>query len=264
MLRRPLTLVATLAGVLPIFAPLEFDAPSREAPVRQPAVPTAAGHRAASDYAGTRPGLVSFAYVDSRGRLSGREPDRLYPGASVVKAMILAAELRRLAEEGASLDSGTRSALSAMIRFSDNDAADAVYARIGDAGLWDVADRAGMTGFQVAGHWGNAQITAGDMARLFAELDRVLPRRHRAYALRLLESITASQSWGIPTVATGWEAYFKGGWLPEKALVHQAAALREQPGTRAVALAILTDQQPSFGDGVETVEGVASRLLAAP
>lgn len=265
MLPRPLTLVATLVGALPIFAPLEFDAPSREEPVRPGAVPAAAAHRAAAEYAETRDGLVSFAYVDSRGRLDGHDSDRLYPGASVVKAMLLAAELRRLSDAGLALDPDTRSLLSAMIGFSDNDAADAVHARVGDAGMRDVAERVGMSAFTVAGHWGNAQITAGDMARLFAELDRALPQRHREYGLDLLGSITPSQSWGIPAVAPRWDAYFKGGWLPDKALVHQAAALSERGGgSRAVALAVLTDQQPSFAEGVETVEGIAWQLLTAP
>ena len=37
--------------------------------------------------------------------------------------------------------------------------------------------------------------------------------RHRAYAMRLLASITPSQRWGIGEVAPkGWKLYFKGGW----------------------------------------------------
>ena len=47
-----------------------------------------------------------------------------------------------------------------MITISDNDAADAIYDRVGDAGLIAVAERAGMTRFTVAGYWGNAQIAA--------------------------------------------------------------------------------------------------------
>ena len=151
-----------------------------------------------------------------------------------------------------------------MIRYSDNEAADAVYARVGDEGMHAVAERAGMTGFTIAGHWGNAQITAGDMARFFAELDEMFPRRHTKYAQSLLASVIPSQSWGIP-VAAGeeWAARFKGGWLPEKALVHQAAELRERGGPRQLSMAILTDEQPSHGYGVETLEGVAARLLGS-
>jgi Beta-lactamase enzyme family len=250
------------------FAGLELDASEGRRPrerKREPeprALPRGEWIDDASKYAAERGGLVSFAVIDSRGRLRGREIDRQYSAASVVKAMVLAAELRRLAAEGSEIDEGTDSLLSAMIRYSDNEAADTIYARVGDEGMLAVAERAGMTGFTIAGHWGNAQITAGDMARFFAELDEMFPPRHLEYAQSLLASVIPSQSWGIPTAAGDeWAARFKGGWLPEKALVHQAAELRERGGPRQVSMAILTDEQPSYGYGVETVEGVAARLL---
>ena len=265
--RSAVTLVAAFAGMLPIFSPLEFATPTREEPLRLTAerldpVPAGAAITVASEFAAGRSGSVSFATIDSRGRLRGRDINRLYPGASVVKAMILAAELRRLSDADDEVDGTTRAQLSAMIRLSDNDAADAIYARIGDAGMIAVAKRAGMTGFEIAGHWGNAQITAADMARLFADLDRVLPRRHREYGHSLLGSVIAAQSWGIPAAAADrWAVRFKGGWLPDKALVHQAGELRERDGVREISIAVLTDEQPSHGYGVETVRGVAERLL---
>lgn len=263
-------LVAGTAAVLPIFAPLQFPAPAPEAPVRTavrsyPAIPTAAGIRAAAEFARERGGLVSFAAVDSRGQLRGHDATRLYPAASSVKAMLLAAELRRLARSGGPVDTETDSLLSAMIRHSDNEAADAIYARVGDVGLLAVAERAGMEGFSIAGHWGNAQLAAADLARFFGDLDRILPRRHRQYGRSLLASVIPSQSWGIPAAAgERWAARFKGGWLPEKALVHQGAELRERGGPREMSIAILTDGQPSHGWGIETVEGIAERLLGSP
>jgi Beta-lactamase enzyme family len=250
-----------------LFADLELESGENRggAAQREPKprpLPTGEWIDDAWKYAGERGGLVSFAVIDSRGRLRGHDMERLYPGASVVKAMILAAELRRLAAEGAPIDDGTDALLSAMIRYSDNEAADAVYARVGDEGMHAVAERAGMTGFTIAGYWGNAQITAGDMARFFAELDDLVPREHVGYAQSLLASVIPSQSWGIPVAAGDeWAARFKGGWLPDKALVHQAAEVRERGGPRQISMAILTDEQPSHEYGVETVEGVAARLL---
>ncbi len=232
----------------------------RELPPKR--FPDADRVRAASAYADTREGIVSFAVVDSRGKLRGRDEDRLYSAASVVKAMVLSAELRRLAAADAEVDATTASLLKAMITASDNEAADAVYGRVGDEGMHAVAERAGMTGFVINGHWGNAQITAADMARFFGDLDRMLPERHREFGQSLLGSVIESQSWGIPVAAGDrWAARFKGGWLPDHALVHQAAELREVGGPREIAMAILTDDQPSHGYGVETVEGVAERLL---
>ena len=108
-------------------------------------------------------------------------------------------------------------------------------ARVGDAGLFEIADRAGMTRFTVAGYWGNAQVAAGDLARFFGDLDRVFVKRHREYAKGLLGSIIDEQRWGIPTAAGDkWAVRFKGGWLPDHALAHQAAELRERHGPRAL------------------------------
>jgi hypothetical protein len=225
-------------------------------------VPSAAALDEAWDYARARGGLVSIAVVNSDGKLRGREDGRHYAGASTVKVMLLAAELRRLKKAGQGIDSETDSLLTRMITMSDNDAADAIYSRVGDAGMYDVAKRAGMSGFTVAGHWGNAQLTASDLAMLFASLDKVLVRKFRVYGKGLLGSITPSQRWGIAdAVGERWAIRFKGGWLPSHALVHQGAELRERDGNRELSIAVMTDDQPSFTYAVQTVQGVAERLL---
>jgi hypothetical protein len=101
------------------------------------------------------------------------------------------------------------------------------------------------------------------MARFFCDLDRVLARRHRKYAKGLLGSIIESQRWGIPAAAGDeWAVRFKGGWLPDHALAHQAAELRERRGRRELSIAVLTDEQPSHAYATESVRGVAARLLS--
>jgi Beta-lactamase enzyme family len=215
-------------------------------------------------YARSRGGLVSIAVVDTRGRLRGEAAERRYASASVVKSMLLAAELQRIERERATVDAETESLLRAMISYSDNDAADAIYSRVGDAGLHVVAREAGMTGFTVAGHWGNAQITAADMARLFSDLDSVFAGPHREFGLGLLGSVVADQSWGIPAAAPErWAVRFKGGWIVHDSgqLVHQVAELRD--GDRILAIAVLTDAQPSMSYATETVRGVTERLLSS-
>lgn len=226
-------------------------------------VPSAAALRDAWSYAQQREGLVSVAVVDSEGELRGRDINRRYAAASVVKSMLLAAELRRLKQSDEGIDPSTDALLTAMITYSDNGAADAIYARVGDDGLFRAAKRAGMKRFTVAGYWGNAQIAAGDMARFFGNLDRALVRKYREYGKGLLGSVTESQRWGIPAAAGDkWAVRFKGGWLPDHALVHQAAELREREGNRELSIVVLTDEQPSFADGIETVRGVSERLLS--
>jgi beta-lactamase class A len=226
--------------------------------------------RLAQRFAAAR-GDVSFAVIDRSLGLRGYDEDRQFSSASVSKALLLAAELRRLDREGLPLDRDTRALLEPMITYSDNHAADAVYAQVGDVGLDEVAERAGMSDFEpTPGFWGGDQITAADMARFFYRLDANLPGAHRAYAKRLLARITPVERWGIPdALGGGWSIWFKGGWRPPGGehnsgpVTHQAALLEHRGGER-LALAVLTDEAPWGGGGFETIEGLARRLLAKP
>jgi beta-lactamase class A len=128
----------------------------------------------AKTFASARAGLVSFAVVGTDRRLRCHRCWRPYEAASVIKAMLLVAYLARLARERP-ITAADRALLGPMIRVSDNDAATAIYARLGDAALYRLARRAGMKSFAVSGYWGSAQITAGDQARFFAHLDRLTP-----------------------------------------------------------------------------------------
>jgi Protein of unknown function (DUF3152)/Beta-lactamase enzyme family len=226
-------------------------------------LPTSRQVANADAFARGRQGLVSFAVVDTNGKLYCHDCRRRYVSASLVKAMLLVAYLERVSGEGRPLAASDRALLGAMIRVSDNEAADVVYARVGDAGLYRVARRAGMQRFEVYGYWANAQLTAADQARLFARLGEVVPRAHGAYVRRLLSSVVPSQSWAIPQASRPrWRTYFKGGWRSTSRgqLVHQAARLER--GRLSVAIAVLTDGDPSHEYGVATVRGIAERLLA--
>jgi beta-lactamase class A len=226
------------------------------------AFPSAAAVRNAWRFARRRGGAVSIAVVDTRGRIRGRAMRRRYPSASVVKAMLLAAELRRLEGDGLELDGATLELLRAMITQSDNDSADVIYARVGDQGLNQVAKAAGLRDFSVARSWGYAWITAADMARLFARLRKLVPRPHRHTALGLLRSLTPEHRWGLVRAAgRRWVVHAKGGWRETGSghLVHQAGWLRD--GRRTLSIAVLTDAQLSPLYGVHTVRGVADRLL---
>jgi len=226
---------------------------------RFPAAPALAATRR---YAQDRDGEVSFAVVDSRGELRGADVDRSFASASVVKAMLMVAYLDQLEDDGLPIGAEGRALLDPMIRVSDNAAATQVYALVGTSGLEEVAESAGMEDFTASPAWGESSITAADQARFFARIDTLVPADDRDYARRLLSSIALEQSWGIARAAHGrFEAYFKGGWLPTESgqLVHQAALLER--GGRRLSVAVLTDGSPSFDYGVETVEGVAERLL---
>jgi Beta-lactamase enzyme family len=249
-------------GGVPSASAAPVDAPGAPAGRARAVLPEAGAVERAWHYARKRGGLVSVAVIDSRGRSHGMDSDRAYVSASIVKALLLAAELRRLDAAGAPLDAATRGLLTRMITISDNDAADAIYHRVGDAGLYQVAREAGMDEFSVAGYWANAQVTAAGMARFMWRIEGILSGPHRKFALGLLGAVAPSQRWGIPAGAgEGWSVRFKGGWRATElgALVHQAAELR-QDGER-VAIAVLTDGQPSHAYATDTLRGIADRLL---
>jgi hypothetical protein len=226
--------------------------------------------RRAQEFAAGR-GDVAFAVIDDSIGLRGYDADRQFSSASVSKSMLLAAELRRLDRGHLPLDDETKGLLEPMITYSDNGAADAVYAQVGDEGLEEVARRAGMRSFEATpGFWGGDQVTAADLARFFFRLEANLPGPHRAYAKGLLAGITPVERWGIPqAIGHGWSVWFKGGWRPADeegtsgAVTHQAALLVHRGGER-VALTVLTDETPGDATGFAAIKGVTERLLAAP
>jgi zinc D-Ala-D-Ala dipeptidase len=161
-------------------------------------------------------------------------------------------------------DAADRAVLGPMIAVSSNDAADTIYHRVGDAALYRLAKQVGMRSFSIAGYWANAHFSAEDQARLFNRVDRLIPRRARAYARGLLSSIVSYQRWGFSSFAraAGFTTFFKGGWRGTGLgqLVHEAA-LFERGSTR-VSMAVLTDGNPSHEYGTETLRGVAQRVFA--
>ena len=187
-----------------------------------------------------------------------------FPTASVVKAMLLVGYLRRLDAMGQHrVDSFSNSFLYPMIHVSDNNAATQCWSIVGDAGLYSVARAAGMTDFSVAGLWGTALLSPADQAHFFFEMDSLIPSEFVGYARFLLSTIEPSQSWGIPVVARplGYQAFFKDGSEPTGLgqLVHQVDRL-EGHG-RTLAVAVMTDGDPSMAYGISSIEGLARALL---
>ena len=249
-------------------APEPRDGQQRRADRRKRPAHRAAARRhariaRAGEYAAARGGRVAFAIVGPDDRRHGRNEHERFQSASAVKALILAAELQRIAAAGEPLDSGTAAELRRMITISDNDAATSVFARVGPEGLDAIAHRAGMRDFRSSTTWGASAISAADMAAMYADLGHLFPERFQRFGLGLLGSIVPEQGWGVARIGSerGWSVRFKGGWRPDPggAVVNQAAELRRDGDERAIA--VLTDRQPSIPYGIATIEGVAERLL---
>jgi beta-lactamase class A len=218
---------------------------------------------AAKRYAAHRhAGSIAFAVRTAHGAYGWHER-RTFPSASVLKAMLLVAYLNEGSVRHRALHSSDKRLLSPMIRRSDNAAASAVLGRVGTGRLRALARRAHMYRFTpVTPIWGNSRIDAADQARFFYRIDRLVPARHRRYAMYLLAHVVPSQRWGIGRVQPhGWRVYFKGGWGSGTGRVdHQVALLTR--GHERVSVAVLTLADGTHAYGKETLRGLFKRLLA--
>jgi hypothetical protein len=119
----------------------------------------------AIDYAAHRHGVIAFA-VRTPTRHLGWHATRVFPSASLLKAMLLVAYLDLPSVRNRTLQPGDRALLGPMIRRSDNAAAGRVLGIVGPGRLHALAHRAGMRRFTpVSGIWGLSRIDAADQAR---------------------------------------------------------------------------------------------------
>jgi hypothetical protein len=253
---RAAELAVVLAVVAAAFA-------STAGPARAIAEPAwSARIEAAEQYVGRREGWISFALLDEAGRMRGHRSRAAVPTASLLKPMLLVAYLRMPSVRGRGLTPFERSVLGPMIRRSDNGAVATMFPRVGAARMYALARLAGMERFRLAWPvWGLSQTTARDQARFFYRIDRLVPKRHRAYALELLRTIVPWQRWGVGRVAhPGWRLYFKGGWGSGTGLVDHQVALLKTTGGR-IAVAITTRFNPDHAYGKRTLRGLAARLV---
>jgi len=216
----------------------------------------------AIQYALSRTGVIAFA-VRTRSHYWGWYDTRIYPSASVLKPMLMVAYLRRPDVRDRDLTADERGTIEPMIRWSDNNAADRMFNMVGEQGLDQLALDAHMEHFSPSYPiWGNSQIDAQDQTEFFLYIDKLIPPRHRAYAMNLLETIVPWQRWGVGQVQPpGWRLFFKGGWGSGTGRVDHQVALLTHGHTR-VSVAVLTMDDGSHPYGQETLQGMFARLLA--
>ncbi|MBU3691332.1 MAG: serine hydrolase [Solirubrobacterales bacterium] len=218
----------------------------------------------ASRFAAARAGRASFS-LDLGWRSWGSDERARARMASTIKVMLMVAYLSKQSVRNRALSGTERSLISAMIRVSDNNAANWVSFQVGTRRMNTLARRAGMRNFSYSPVWGTSTTSALDQAGLMYRIERLLPDRHRGFALGLLSRISAFQRWGVAKARPpGWRLFFKGGWGISDGryggtVNHQIALIRR--GRYRIGLAILTQGNPytSYGEG--TLKGVARRLL---
>jgi beta-lactamase class A len=191
------------------------------------------------------------------------DSDTHFSSASIVKAIILAALLRWHEQTGTPLSSWENDEATLMITQSDNDAATDLWDEVGMRRLQNFLDLAkmGQTRLGEDGYWGLTQVTAHDELLLLELLTRpnpVLTAASRAYQLGLMARVISSQRWGTPAGApSGVTVHVKNGWLPDGSGWHVNSIGAFTGEDRNYLIAVLTDENASEQEGIDTIEAVA-------
>ncbi len=137
--------------------------------------------------------------------------------ASSAKVYILCAYLDSIERQRRAPSGYERSEMTLMIEESDNNAAQWLYNRIGQAaGQAGYLSSIGVTDYVGRGYdWGWARLSPADMVRILTLLQtgQILSAADRAFALSLLGHVELGR-WGVgDTAPPGARIYMKDGWV---------------------------------------------------
>jgi beta-lactamase class A len=186
-----------------------------------------------------------------------------FDSASVVKATILGALLRKTEQQRRHLTRTEASLAAAMITRSDNNAASALWADVGRTWLQHFLNLAQMTHTALGpgGYWGLTQITAHDevfLLQLLINPNGVLDSASRGYELGLMAKVIRSQRWGVPAGApAGLTVHVKNGWLPRSTHGWRIHSIGCFTGRNAYSVVVLTQDNPTMTYGITTVQAIA-------
>lgn len=204
-------------------------------------------------------------------------PEIALPMASVAKVVIMLAVLNRAESEGRALTDWELVQLEPMLVWSDNDAATALWDDLGGAPAIEAyLERYGLRGIVTHPYaWGDSRASGPALAWLLGRLafgDLVSPV-HRDLAVGLLEQAALAQPWGVAPLGAGRDPRAvvgaKDGWYPVDAGWRAGSAgvvfsaIDGAPGGTSYSIAVLTAQNLILDDGIETIDGFASRIHAA-
>ena len=195
------------------------------------------------------------------------------PAASVFKLTLLEGFLLRNQERGHRISEGASDALTAMIEDSDNDAANVVYEALGgNVGVASQMRRLGLSATVLGpdDHWGLSTTSAADQLTLLTNLvasDSPLSAASRAYAVGLMANVEPEQRWGVGAAADPGTGFAnKNGWLDvdddDGLWVVSSVGLIEVGGHQ-VLLAVLTQHDTDFSDGIHLVQSLSRTVGTA-
>jgi beta-lactamase class A len=190
-----------------------------------------------------------------------------YDTASIVKAQILACMLMRAQDAGRKPSSSEMALAKPMIRLSDNNAATALFQRVGGrSGVTKCNKRLGLTQTVVSGSWGLTRTTASDQIKLlsrFVDTSGPLDSGSRKTAFTLMNTVDKTQDWGVPSIAEPGETFVvKNGWDTRTAdgglwVINTIGRITSPDGKVNVSVAVLSHNNKSMDGGITLVQKVA-------
>lgn len=206
--------------------------------------------------------------------------DSTFETASISKVGILATLLLQAEDEGRELTDAERRNAEAMIRTSDNEAANVLWRAIGKAeGLEAANERLGLSSTQGGPgiRWGLTQTTATDQVKLlravfardpvaYAHSPEGLNQESRAYIRDLMGSITEEQDWGVSAAGSpGSRWALKNGWLQRSAtglwVINSVGEVTVHG--RRYLVSVLSGGNASMDGGISLVERAARAAVGA-
>ncbi|MDG4808749.1 serine hydrolase [Micromonospora sp. WMMD1120] len=215
-------------------------------------------------------GHLAVAALDRQGTTTVTAGAGRFETASIVKVNILAALLLGQEPPGKALSANTKRLAEDMIMSSDNDAAVALWQRIGGSRGLTAANRTlGLRETKPNSHWGLTTTTAADQLRLLAALTAPtgpLTPQDRAYVMGLMKKVIPEQRWGVPAAREPGNpsVYVKNGWDTADSdggrwIVNSIGRIVEARHDWLVA--VLSDHHVSQEEGVRVVEKAATYVL---
>jgi hypothetical protein len=223
-------------------------------------------------YLDTRVGDITIALYDVKTAATYLyRPGVAEQTASIVKVDILETLLHRYQESDSPLGAENEYLATLMIEDSDDDAATSLWDEVGGApgiSSYDDLLELDATVPNTEGYWGETMTTALDQVELVKHLvfaNPVLDDASRAYALDLMRHVIPLDYWGITTGPTpGTLVAVKNGWVPIVAGNWQINSIGYVTGDgRSYVLAVLTNENPTEYNGIETIDGISSRVWSA-
>ncbi|WP_099040962.1 serine hydrolase [Mycobacterium neglectum] len=228
---------------------------------------------AADQYLQTQPGTVGFVLRDRATGAKYRNANAATPiwTASTIKLAMVADLLTRERAGALRLGDEDRRLMVAMLRSSDNAAADTLWSRHGGTaqafnanfpryGMPNVRPQPGFG--DVFPYWGFQKASADDFDGLMNYVLTGLPRNDAAAVVAEMQRVDSEQQWGVWGAGSAMTPGNKNGWSQEQGgwVVNSVGFAGPQ---QRYTLAIMNslDGQGGYDEGVQTTTRLAQILL---